>query len=143
MGIRVGGTYSGTITNNTYTSGANIGEVLFGAGTFTHPNTTTYTYASPVGLATPLEVSYTNTMFLMFGGSDMTRFPNRDGGDNSPFRLVKYIGGAWRYYGNDSNYYTFTPNVNDAIVGYIAKTTTSGGYDVLSLGTYPFTLSAS
>jgi uncharacterized repeat protein (TIGR02543 family) len=150
FGIVVGGTYSGTITDNTNIAGPNDGEMIFGEGTFTHPNGTTYTYlvanntyspGSAYELSTNLEVGSTGTRFIMFAGSDMTRF-SLEAYNTAPFRIVQYIDNEWRYYANGNTHYSFTPNANDAIVGYMAKTTTSGGYDISSVGSYPFVINS-
>lgn len=140
-GVVVGGSYTGSYTANYYAGTENYGEAQFSAGTFTHPNGTTYNISTAKNMVSNYEgtpPSIAGSSMIMFTGSDESRFTMGDPNHHTTFLLVKYMNGKWYYNNNDGFTKTFIPNENDAIVGFFEKKSTDIGLSKMVAFKYPF-----
>jgi phage minor structural protein len=131
--VPLGGIFDGSFTKNVNSSGTNAGEIKVeaGSGKFYHPNGSEYTVENDRYIFTSLEGTELEWAYLMFVGSDKTRFAYPYSSSSEEFLAVWYRSGVWEY--NDNNVFTpFEPNENDAIVGKI----TEGPIGVQTLITY-------
>jgi hypothetical protein len=109
------------------------------AGTFRHPNGTVWTIPTTTRTATSFEPGSGAgaKQFIMFVGSDGTRFGNIPFGTNvtgdgwRQFLACVYVNGQWSYDDNSVSR-PFTPNSNDCIIGRITQDNTFG----ISPGTF-------
>lgn len=132
--IIIGGSYSGT-----YEIGVS-GKVAITSGNFTHPNFNIYN-VSAAEVITPysLPTSYGSGLIL-FVGSDLTRFDSFA----KPFVYAEFSDrgntgyNEWYYY-NGTNWLTFTPQDDDAIVGYVLKKKDSSDLNSVELFNQSFT----
>ena len=123
-GIMVGGTFNGTYTKDKDKNGVTtLGKIRISVGDFTHINTKNFFLGgTPSEIVTPFTTADSvGSGLLAFVGSDLTRFTI-----NNPFLYVEYSDrnatgkDEWYYY-DGTSWHIWTPNKNDAIVGYITK----------------------
>ncbi|MBM7570649.1 DNRLRE domain-containing protein [Aquibacillus albus] len=124
-GISVGGIFTGEYRQNENSSGENAGEIAVdeGNGTYIHPNGHEYSVQPDKYVYTTLEGGGTADRYLMFIGSDLTRFTfPYDYTSSKAFLAVTYQDGSW-YYDDNETLVPFTPNEEDAIVARIQEGT--------------------
>ncbi|MED0852414.1 phage tail spike protein [Bacillus altitudinis] len=121
-------------------------QVIFGEkASFTTPDGTIYKF--PKGsteISTSLEGTGANSTetnaYLMFTGSDNSRFTSGVTVQTYDFRVVRYNGSQWQY-NNNSTWVNFTPNSQDTIIGSIARSaTTVEGIETLDVTSVSFDL---
>ncbi|WP_437137477.1 phage tail spike protein [Bacillus safensis] len=120
------------LKNMNFTASYNPGEiqVIFGENaSFTTPDGTIYKF--PKGsteISTNLEGTGANSTesnaFLMFTGSDNSRFTSGVTVQTYDFRVVRYNGSQWQY-NNNSTWIDFTPNSQDTIIGSVTRSSTA------------------
>ncbi|WP_254636502.1 prophage endopeptidase tail family protein [Bacillus sp. GbtcB10] len=119
-------------------------QVIFGENaSFTTPDGTVYKF--PKGsteISTNLEGTGANSTesnaFLMFTGSDNSRFTSGVTVQTYDFRVVRYNGSQWQY-NNNSSWVNFTPNSQDTIIGSVARSaTTVEGIETLDVTSVSF-----
>ncbi|MFA2595203.1 tail fiber domain-containing protein, partial [Bacillus cereus] len=132
--ITMGGIFTGEFkANYSYNGVANNGEiqVVAPAGTiFTHPNGKEYPITANKEISTQLESVTPRDIeaYVMFVGSDKTRFTGLLTNSSYEFMLVRYESGLWQY-DNNTTWVNFTPNENDCIVGKVKATAASTKID--------------
>ncbi len=134
------------LKNMNFTASYNPGEiqVIFGENaSFTTPDGTIYKF--PKGsteISTNLEGTGTNSTesnaYLMFTGSDNSRFTSGVTVQTYDFRVVRYNGSQWQY-NNNSTWVDFTPNSQDTIIGSVTRSaTTIEGIETLDVTSVSF-----
>lgn len=126
IGIAIGGLLTTDFIINNAGGTANGGEVYFTDASFdfVHPNGYTKSLGAST-ITTDLEGGNIKEYFLMFGGSDTTRFTG-GGISNTNIIPVHKEGNIWYCHGNlTSEVYEFTPNENDCILAKIWKHTST------------------
>jgi hypothetical protein len=102
----------------------NAGEIGYGgAGTFVNAAGTSYTVPATAYTVTPFEGSGQAGMeaYVLFVGSDQTRFPALALSDQKWFVAAQHMNGQW-FYSDDSSLpfaHQFTPNSNDCIIARV------------------------
>ena len=119
-------------------------QVIFGENaSFTTPDGTVYKF--PKGsteISSSLEGTGSNSTesnaFLMFTGSDNSRFTSGVTEQTYDFRVVRYNGSQWQY-NNNTTWVNFTPNSQDTIIGSVARSaTTVEGIETLDVTSVSF-----
>ncbi|WP_260856571.1 prophage endopeptidase tail family protein [Bacillus pumilus] len=119
-------------------------QVIFGENaSFTTPDGTIYKF--PKGsteISTNLEGAGANSTetnaFLMFTGSDNSRFTSGVTVQTYDFRVVRYNGSQWQY-NNNLTWVDFTPNSQDTIIGSVTRSaTTVEGIETLDVTSVSF-----
>ncbi|WP_223251693.1 prophage endopeptidase tail family protein [Bacillus sp. LLTC93] len=134
------------LKNMNFAASYNPGEiqVIFGENaSFTTPDGTIYKF--PKGsteISTSLEGTGANSTetnaFLMFTGSDKSRFTSGVTVQTYDFRVVRYNGSQWQY-NNNSTWVNFTPNSQDTIIGSVTRSaTTIEGIETLDVTSVSF-----
>lgn len=147
-GVRSGGGVRDIkFLKNKYHAGANNpGEiqVVFGENaSFTTPDGTIYKFTKGnKEISTSLEGTGANSTesnaFLMFTGSDNSRFTSSVTTQTYDFRVVRYNGSQWQW-NNNSTWVNFTPNSQDTIIGSVTRSaTTIEGIETLDVTSVSF-----
>jgi hypothetical protein len=142
--IMVGGKYTGTYAKDRdYNNNVSLGKIRVTNGIFTHANTRNFNIASTMEILTPYTTTESfGSNLIVFIGSEPTRFPSSTNNSFSGFVVADYSdrdgngNNEWNYY-NGTTWAPFTPNSNDAIVGYITKI--SGSTTSVKMFTTSFT----
>ncbi|MCY7581497.1 MULTISPECIES: prophage endopeptidase tail family protein [Bacillus] len=134
------------LKNMNFAASYNPGEiqVIFGENaSFTTPDGTIYKFKKgSTEISTNLEGIGANSTetnaFLMFTGSDNSRFTSGVKVQTYDFRVVRYNGSQWQYNNNDT-WVNFTPNSQDTIIGSVARSaTTVEGIETLDVTSVSF-----
>ncbi|GGH83516.1 phage minor structural protein [Pullulanibacillus pueri] len=138
QGIAVGGNFTGEFLINTNWDGSNNpAEILIDTSRgnkFYHPNGRVFTIKSGQEIATQMENgSPAVNGYIIFYGSDSSRFPIDSTVRSPDFIFGIYKDGQW-YYDNNSEYVPFIPNEDDCLVARIGRSSdTVTGIDIFYL----------